>query len=137
MPNGNGRNGNGKLTPAVRRAILTAISKGCTDTEACAIAGISQRTLQGWAHKTTPEHRALFADITRAREERIATLLKQIKTHAEHDWRAGAWLLSKAKPEQFSDKHILAHEGGVDVKTQPVEVRIVTTDAGATEAGAS
>ena len=130
----NGRNGNGKLTPTVRKAIIASVSRGCTDTEACAIAGISTRTLQGWAHKDGPEHRALFADLARAREQRIETLLDTIRAAGTTDWRAAAWLLSKAKPAQFSDKHIVAHEGGLNVKTEPVEVRIVTTDPGTTEA---
>lgn len=134
MANGNGRNGNGKLTPLVRRTLLTAIGKGCTDTEACAIAGISRETLRQWSKRKEPQYVALLADITRAREERIASLLDRIAKAGDDDWRALAWLASKAKPAQFSDKHIVAHEGGIGVKTEPVEVRIVTTDPGATEA---
>ena len=135
MANGNGRNG--KFTPAVRKAILSAISKGCTDTDACAIAGVSRETLRQWSKRTEPQYVALLADITRAREERIASLLDRIAKAGDDDWRALAWLLSKARPAQFSDKHIVAHEGGIDVKTEPVEVRIVTTDPGTTEASPS
>ena len=130
------KNGNGKFTPAVRKAILRAISNGCTDTEACTIAGVTTETLRRWAKRTEPRYVAFIADIARAREERIECLLENIRSHAETDWRAGAWLLSKAKPQQFSDKHVLAHEGGVGVSfSEAPVIKLVPVDSGSRVTG--
>lgn len=85
----------------IKKAIVKAIrEKGCTIKEVCAVLKISPGTIQNYT-KEDPE----FAmEINNADQCYKLELIESIKKASIKDWRAGAFLLQKRYPQEFSDK---------------------------------
>ena len=101
-----------KYTPALVDALLTAIGIGMTDGDACAIAGISEKTFYQW-QGTKSEFRDR---VTRARPQGWLADLALIKRAAmeDRDWRAAAEHLDRTRsPYRKSQETIISGpEGG-------------------------
>ena len=101
-----------KFTPKVAEKIITALSVGMTDVDACVVAGISDETLRRW--------RKLDVDFmersTRAREEGWQGALAVIKHAAvkDRDWRAAGDFLDRTKSayRKSNETQITGADGG-------------------------
>lgn len=85
----------GKYTPQTVDKIVTALSVGMTDLDACIVGGITQETFYTWK-RNKPE----FSErVTRAREEGWQGALAVIKHAAikDRDWRAAGEFLDRTK----------------------------------------
>lgn len=82
-----------KFTEGRRRVILEAIGDGQTYSVAATMAGISAGTLSGWVRD---ESKGEFVVACRAAEARSESrLVAVMHEHANSDWRAAKWLLSR------------------------------------------
>jgi len=84
-----------KYTPQVIDKLVTALSVGMTDQDACVVAGITTETFYSWRR-----NKADFSDrTTRAREEGWQAALAVIKHSAikDRDWRAAGEFLDRTK----------------------------------------
>jgi hypothetical protein len=102
---------------------------------ACARAGISRSTVDEWVQrgKDGQEPFAAFADRwAQARARANATLLDHVRgASASGDWRAAAWLLERAHPEEYPREPSVTvtthvHQG---VETAPLLERIAARNA--------
>lgn len=86
---------NTKYTPQTVEKLITALSVGMTDQDACIVAGISDETLRLWRRK----HLDFLERSTRAREEGWQGALAVIKHAAikDRDWRAAGEFLDRTK----------------------------------------
>ena len=99
-----------KKTPEYRKALIDAIELGLSDKSACEYACVTPAFFYDWI-KTDIE---FSEDVTRARGKFVSALQAQIRKAALEDWRAGAWLLSRRKPEEYAERQILSVEGEGD-----------------------
>jgi len=104
------------------------VRTGATLKSAAACAGVGERTLHRWKaageQEDAPAHfRAFSEEIARARAQGRVALVTSIRRAAEDgDWRASAWILERAEPEEWSLRHRLEHSGanGGPIKAAPV-----------------
>lgn len=93
-----------KYTQKTVNIVLRAISKGLSQKDAAALAGISEDTLSRWKKEKVD-----FAD--KIRQKEITFKQKNIdvirKTGEDKSWQAAAWLLERKYPEEFSLKQEL------------------------------
>jgi hypothetical protein len=102
---------------------------------ACARAGISRATVDEWVQrgKDGQEPFAAFADQwAQARARANATLLEHVRgASAGGDWKAAAWLLERASPDEYPREPSVTvtthvHQG---VETAPLLERIAARTA--------
>lgn len=103
-----------QCTPEVTAAVVKAIKDGLTIKSSMALAGFAVSTYGKWKRRGEAGEEpyvAFVAAITRAREEAKREAVSDIK-HAVvrtkegdiPDWRARAWWLARAFPEEFTER---------------------------------
>lgn len=110
-------------TPEVTAIICRELAEGLSIASACAAAGIDRATYHRWIARG--DEGPPFSDFrdaaTRARAAGTRGLELTVRTAADGDWRAAAWMLERRAPEDWSKRtEITGRDGG------PVEVRDVT-----------
>lgn len=112
-----------KLTPRVKKAILTAIRLGLPYASAAAYAGIGIRTLRQWMRQgergDAPELARFFQEMEEAQAKAEMYHMTNITGHAKQDWKASAWLLERRWPEKYGRHRV--EVTGADGR--PVDVR--------------
>lgn len=122
-----------KLTDDLIEELCGYLEEGMPTSTACDLAGISARSFQRWrkrgkeeinrveeGHVNCRERKSekpycrFWRRTTRARAEGDRKHVKNIVNAGEEDWRASAWYLERARPEQWSKttKHEHMGEGG-------------------------
>ena len=95
--------GSVKLTPARTDIIVQALEKGHSLTSAARLAGLHRDTLQRWMKRGRKGENGVFSHFYVTVQEALAKseqkLVELVFNHAEKDWRAAAWLLSRRFPE--------------------------------------
>ena len=125
-----------KLTPEVHATIVAAIGTGVPYRVSAALAGVHESSFHAWINRGKEEKARIeegarpnprerpflefLEDSTRARADGIAALVAKVRLHADHDFRAAAWLLERADPDNFSQRVMQTGPGG-----GPVKVRVV------------
>ncbi len=122
-----------ELDPALLEKVLAVIAVGAGRSCAAAQAGISEETLRqyemsgraAWEKREAGDEELdareiLFAQfyekLLKADTNTRAYMLGLITKAANGDWRAGAWLLEKLYPKDFSDRLRLEGEMEIEVK---------------------
>ena len=124
-----------EFTPENREAIYTLIKAGCSYPTAAMTIGISKTLIYQWMNRGTVERNRIqaglepiptevdFLDflngVERKKEEFIASQIVAItKAGTSGDWRAAAWLLERARPNEFGKTEQIIHTGaeGGDIK---------------------
>jgi transposase-like protein len=113
-----------KDTDATLRKLCQALTLGATYDLACKYAGIAPSTLRQWratadgAPPDTPGHQ-LLARLEAAEGQAALRWLRQIEQAAKDGaWQAAAWKLERRYPEQYG-RHVVQHDGRLDVTSQP------------------
>lgn len=108
------------------KALLKLRAKGLSNSAACALAGIKERTLYGWKERGDEgeEPYATFVEAYYAAGAKCerALLAAVDKAAFNEDWRAAAWRLERLNRAAYSDKQIIEHGGGVGVNVVAVPV---------------
>lgn len=90
-----------KYTPEREAKIVDALAAGNTRKTACLLAGVGQRTFEGWLHR----YRGFCAAVEKAEAEAEATHVANIKTAAAGgSWTASAWWLERRRHEDWGKK---------------------------------
>jgi hypothetical protein len=112
---------------------IQAVRDGAPVGTACRKVGISHNTYRAYVKKATehedpnslnylqhPLAAAFVEQVRRAQAEDEIMRLKRISRHAENDWRADAWYLSRVNPETYGEKSSLqlTGDGGGPVKIE-------------------
>lgn len=85
----------------IKKAVIKAVrEKGCTIKEVCAVLKITPNTIANY----TKEDPDFALQISNADQSYKLELIETIKKASIKDWRAGAFLLQKRYPQEFSDK---------------------------------
>ena len=105
-----------RLTPALRKQILEMISNGVPMSTAAVANGVPKRTFFEWAAKgrgddAVEPYRSFAVEVDKAQETWAARTVSRVDAASEKDWRAGAWLLERRRPDEFGDPA----KGGVTV----------------------
>lgn len=103
-PRGRGRPS--KLTEYTSALLLAQIRKGHSNRSACRLVDIDYSTFKRWmrtgrAAGADPEYRAFYAQVMRARTERVDKLLEYAEVHAKNDPKTALALLAVYEPEMF------------------------------------
>ena len=98
-----------RLTPAVRRKIVTAIEEcACSLDAAAAQAGIHPSTLYRWLAQGRQEAAGAFRElhqaVTAAKARSEVALARLVAQAGEKDWRAAAWLLERRFPDDYGSQ---------------------------------
>ena len=92
-----------KLTPDRTDIIVQALEKGHSMTSAARLAGLHRDTLNRWMKRGRKGENGVFSHFYVTVQEALAKseqkLVELVFNHAEKDWRAAAWLLSRRFPE--------------------------------------
>ncbi len=124
-----------KCTPETMDILCAAMESLGFVGAACARAGVARSTVDEWAlrGKAGEEPFATFAARwAQARARANATLLEQVRgASAGGDWRAAAWLLERAHPDEYPREPSVTvtthvHQG---VETAPLLERIAARAA--------
>ena len=95
--------GSVKLTPDRTDIIVQALEKGHSLTSAARLAGLHRDTLNRWMKRGRKGENGVFSHFYVTVQEALAKseqkLVELVFNHAEKDWRAAAWLLSRRFPE--------------------------------------
>jgi hypothetical protein len=114
-----------RCTPQLQKQFCDALAKCHFIKNACVVAGISESTFYQWLARgmTGEEPYAKFVELVQhARARGRVALVESIIT--DRDWRAKAWYLERAWPEDFGP---VAHRFLVkEVPQQPVPAPIIT-----------
>lgn len=117
-----------KLTPEVRRRLISAITAGNYYQTACQFAGIGYSTFRRWMERgqnaKTGQYREFWEEVTRAEAEAEARMVAQWQAQIPEDWRAARDFLARRYPERWAQKERidLAHSGEVVQKHDTVKV---------------
>lgn len=90
--------------PNVRDVLLEALADRCTIADACAIAGVAERTYHAWRERAEAgeaDFAAFFAAVGRARAEARREAIRRIRLAGDDDWRADAWYLERSCPAEW------------------------------------
>jgi len=121
-----GRTGNhSKLTPSVRRIVVTAIKKGNTLTTAAQLAGVARNTLWVWLTHPDPAYRDFQNAVEKAEGDATRTSVSIIRTAAQTQWQAAAWWLERRHHEEWGRTEPLTPPINVDARQ--ITTVIVTT----------
>ena len=97
-----------KLNPEVQEKICNAIKLGCTVENAATIAGVHRTSLMNWLKRgvnaKTGRYFSFFIALKEAKAHSEAALLTQIRTAAQKEWTAAAWILERRFPERYAKK---------------------------------
>lgn len=105
-----------KFTQETLSKLEEAFLMGCSDKEACLIAGITQQTLIEWK-KDKPE----FTErIELLRQNPIALARQSVIKHMARDGKLALGLLERVKKDEFSLRHEISGNNG-----NPIEIRIL------------
>jgi hypothetical protein len=113
-----------KYTPEVVTKIVNALNAGMTDADACAVAGIDDKTFYRWQQQKSEFHEKT----TRARQEGWLSDLAVIRRAAieDRDWRAAAEHLDRSRsPYRKSQETVLTGPEGA-----PLVIRFLTRPDG-------
>src|SRR5438128_12676020 len=86
------------LTPAIQQTICEVIAKGNYLSVAASAAGVSESALSKWrrrGRRGEEPYASLNAAIDAANRDRQISLVATVKTAADADWRAAAWMLER------------------------------------------
>lgn len=86
-----------KITPAIIQKLEDAFSMGCTDTEACLHAGISQSALYEF-QKRNPKFKERKAKL---KETPVLRARNKVVSEVEKDTKAAQWYLERKKSDEF------------------------------------
>jgi transposase len=99
-----------KLTPERRDDLVLLLAAGASTARAARCVGVSERSVTRWLRDGLAERvrlaRAAGAVSTDALSE--ARLVVLIARAAQHDWRAGSWLLERRWPERWGAARVQA-----------------------------
>jgi hypothetical protein len=87
----------------VSEIVLNYMRDGMTLRDSCALGGVSKRTFHVWVK----EDPALYAQLQKARLECKVVHVRNIRNHAQEDWKASAWLLERMFPKEFSRRTVI------------------------------
>lgn len=96
-----------KRTPEVEELLLTAIANGQSVVDACANAGIGERTFYDWVEGIPQFSQA----VTQAQGQLIAKATARLAKELENgmgDWRAAIEVLKRRRPAEWGDR--VTHE---------------------------
>ena len=100
-----------KYNEEIASELAGAISGGAPITVACQISGISRPTFYAW-RRTYPE---FDAKIREAEGNRQDTLIQNIRTKGEKDWKSDAWMLERTSRDFRESKEVsVGVERGVE-----------------------
>lgn len=87
----------------VSEVVLNYLRDGMSLRDSCALAGVSRRRFHQWVS----EDSALSAQVKKARLESKLVHVRNIRNHAQEDWKASAWLLERMFPKEFSKRTVI------------------------------
>ena len=94
-----------KLTPQVKKRILTAIRQGSPFEHAAEFGGVHRTTLYKWikaGEDGEQPYAAFLEEFYKAQADAVQVLLKRINDAAANgDWKAAAWILERRHREHF------------------------------------
>ena len=94
--------------PEVRADLLKHIAEGLPRTTACALVGVTDRTLRRWVARGKAGEspfKSFLSDLKKAESQAIADRVKCIKVAMDKgNWQAAAWLLERLHYELFGDQ---------------------------------
>lgn len=97
-----------KLTREVQELICSKIAEGADQKDAWVAADISKGAYYQWIKKgkaaRSGKYRRFVDALTRARDAWKVARLARIQEHGRRDWRADAWRLECAHPDEFGRK---------------------------------
>lgn len=87
----------------VSEVVLNYLRDGMSLRDSCALAGVSRRRFHQWVS----EDSALSAQVKKARLDSKLVHVRNIRNHAQEDWKASAWLLERMFPKEFSKRTVI------------------------------
>jgi hypothetical protein len=126
-----------ELTPEVHAAIVGAIAKGATITDAAEAAGIHRDSVSNWnrrgradfeAGNLETDHARFFRDSMRAKAEARQVALESVRNAMATDWRAGAWYLERSAPADYGRADRLAVTAHVETTTDGPDLSKLSDD---------
>ena len=116
---------NSKYTPEMVDKICFNLEKGLPYTTSCALAGISFETFNNW-RKEKPEFLELVYASEAVAEARI---VERIEAASNDQWQAGAWILERRHPDNWSKTERIKQEvSGPEGSPIKAEVSVSLTD---------
>lgn len=106
------------LTEEVAEKICAELRDGTTQKSAAEFSGIHHDTFRSWlsrGRKGKEPYATFLAQVLEAKAIGKRKMLQHVKTAAEKDWKAGAWILARQDPEEFGEKHLHKHEGTIQI----------------------
>lgn len=104
-----------KLTPELSNQLVGLIGGGCTVTTACEATGIVESSFYLWVAKGDRQRKGIYTEfseaIRKARGTGKAALIARIQTAASTDWRAAAWMLERARGDEYSRQDVTTIQG--------------------------
>lgn len=92
-----------KCTKKVIQEAAALIKTGVSNKDVCAYIGVHQATFYRWLSNPQSDNQREFCEaLQKAEVQRKAHHLQTIAKASEHDWKAGAWLLERKHPLEFS-----------------------------------
>jgi len=112
------------LNDGIREGIIRLIEAGNFPGVAAKACGISYHTLRNWLKWGREGKNRLYYDfwceVVEAEAVAEANLVKTVKRHATHDWRAAVELLGRRYPDNWGKRDVSAHvhkiEGEITIK---------------------
>jgi hypothetical protein len=94
-----------KLTPEIQSKLVQAISLGTSYEAAATYAGVSRETVRSWLRRGERETRGIYHEFAEAMKvadgKATVACLATIRSAAQNDWKAAAWLLERRHPNEF------------------------------------
>lgn len=104
------RTGTTKLTPEIQKRLVDALKKGNYRIIACALVGISDRTLREWIFKAEVEGDARYTELAKQVREAEAGIeqivVARILSAGRREWKADAWYLERRFAQRWGDQSI-------------------------------
>lgn len=109
---------------AWRSEFIRRLEAGDTIANVCVVMMLHEATYHRWmvegeerppsdaeptGHKARSPYREFREDVMRTRGVTRSNHILSIAAAAANDWRAAAWWLARRHPDEFSERHILAH----------------------------
>lgn len=85
------------------QVILNHVKSGLTVKDACALAGVGQRTFYTWRR----ERPAISAALKKAETEAKSFHIRNIREHSCQDWKASAWYLERKYPNEWGKRMVV------------------------------
>ena len=112
-----------KLTPELKKDILSLVAEGNYLTTACAICGITENTYYNWKkwgeNAKSGKYFVFLQDVRKAEGEAEAKRLRAIKKAGEDgNWTAYAWIMERKDPDRWGKKEKLEHSGKIELEIE-------------------